>query len=207
MAEAEEASLGIETPLTWDKAIKAFTLMMIAGLGVIISGFSLGDTADELIHWFDEYDDSTDDEGVDKKNGVRDTDGTSSYFDIGYHAGITLYGYITLAAVSVGGYIFAFIFLGFDDQFTCDLQEDVISESTYAAIFPILKDQKDRHSCLHTIQQVFDIEDLNGDGFISRCEDATLQHAFGSSKDYALKFSSAFTRASFNKICYENFSS
>lgn len=119
-----------------------------------------------------------------------------------------MYGYITLAWISMGGYLFAFLFLtiyGFDDNFSCDLQEDVISGATYAAAFPILKAQKDRHSCLHTIQKVFDIEDINGDGFITRCEDATLQRAFGATPEYAFKFSSAFTRASFNKICYENF--
>merc|ERR1712167_258564 len=96
-------------------------------------------------------------------------------------------------------------FLGFDDNFECDLQESVITGATYAAAFPILKAQTDRASCMKTIQQVFDIEDINGDGYITRCEDATLQHAFGSTKEYAFKFSSPFTRASFNKICNENF--
>ena len=46
LAEAAEDSIGVETPLTWDKAIKVFTLCMIAGLGVLISGFSLADVAD-----------------------------------------------------------------------------------------------------------------------------------------------------------------
>lgn len=46
LGEAAEGSIGVETPLTWDKAIKVFTLCMIAGLGVLISGFSLADVAD-----------------------------------------------------------------------------------------------------------------------------------------------------------------
>merc|ERR1711934_1192711 len=108
-------------------------------------------------------------------------------------------------AISIGGYIFSMEFIKFDDNFTCDLQEGVITSATYAAAFPIIEAQTDRASCLKTIQEVFDIEDINKDGFISRCEDATLQHAFGSSKEYAFKFSSPFTRASFNKICEENF--
>ena len=207
LAEAAQDSIGIETPLTWDKAIKAFTLCMIAGLGVIISGFSLGDVADELVQWFNEYDNDTSQEGTDKKSGVRDTEATSDYYDILFHAAITAYGFITLSAVSIGGYIFAFIFIGFEDNFSCDLQDNDVTAATYDAIVPILKAQTDRHSCLHTIQQVFDIEDLDKDGFISRCEDATMQHALGASKDYAYKFSSAYTRASFNKICSGNFSS
>jgi hypothetical protein len=61
-----------------------------------------------------------------------------------------------------------------DDGFACDLQENVVSAATYAGIGPILASQTDRASCLKTIQDVFDIEDLDKDGKISRCEDATL---------------------------------
>lgn len=42
LAEAKEGSLGIETPVRMDLAIKVFTLCMIAGLSVMISGYSLG---------------------------------------------------------------------------------------------------------------------------------------------------------------------
>ena len=122
-----------------------------------------------------------------------------------YHLATVFYGYFVLTAVAIGGYLFAMEFMGFDDTFVCDLEEGAISEATYAAMFPILSAQTDRASCLETIQQVFDVEDLDGNGYISRCEDAKLQRALGATKEYALKFSSPFTRASFNKICYENF--
>lgn len=205
LAEAAAASIGVETPLSMGKAIKAFTLCMIAGLSVLVSGYALGESADELVAFFDDYDDKTKTEGTDKTSGDKDTAGTAAQFDIGYHLGTAVYGYIVLAAISMGGAIFANQFLGFDDTFECDLQEGVITQATYAAAFPILAAQTDRASCLKTIQQVFDIEDINNDGFITRCEDATLQRAFGSTPEYAYKFSSQFDRAAFNKICAENF--
>lgn len=123
-AAAGRIGPGIDTVLAWDKAIKVATLCMIGGISIIISGFSLGDVTDELIAWFDQYDTSTSQEGTDKRNGDRDTAGTSSYYDIGFHAATTLYGFITLSAISAGGLLFAYIWLGIeglDDNFTCDL--------------------------------------------------------------------------------------
>lgn len=121
------------------------------------------------------------------------------------HMVTIVYGHLQLGIIALGGYMFRFAFMSYEDGFTCDLQEGTISQATYAGMFPIISSQTDRASCLETMDQVFDIEDINGDGFITRCEDATLQHAFGSSKEYSFKFSSAFDRASFRKICEENF--
>lgn len=59
LAEAAAASIGVETPLSMGKAIKAFTLCMIAGLSVLVSGYALGESADELVAFFDDYDDKT----------------------------------------------------------------------------------------------------------------------------------------------------
>lgn len=64
-----------------------------------------------------------------------------------------------------------------------------------------------REECLATIDAAFAIQDLNGDGYIDRCEDAILQHLFGSTKEYATKFSGEFTKATYSKICYENYNS
>lgn len=52
-AEAEEGSIGVETPLLYSKAMKVATLCMISGLGVLISGYSIGETSNELVSWFD----------------------------------------------------------------------------------------------------------------------------------------------------------
>jgi len=59
LAEAAAASIGVETPLSMEKAIKAFTLCMIGGLSVVISGYALGESADELVAFFDDYDNDT----------------------------------------------------------------------------------------------------------------------------------------------------
>ena len=42
LAEAAKDSIGVETPLTMNLAIKTFTLLIVAGLTVLISGYSLG---------------------------------------------------------------------------------------------------------------------------------------------------------------------
>lgn len=63
----------------------------------------------------------------------------------------------------------------------------------------------DRADCKEKIGEVFDYFDLNKDGFVTRCEDATFQRAMGESKEFALRFSAPFTRDSFNKICEKKF--
>lgn len=208
LAEAAKDSIGVETPITMNLAIKTFTLLIVAGLTVLISGYSLGNIVKYTLGWFFFYSIRTKSEGCQKDdNKDCDIDGTSFENDVFLHLGQSVYAYIVLSAIAAGGYYFAYQFIGLDDGFACDLQENVVSSATYAGITPILAAQTDRASCLKTIQQVFDIEDLDGDGKISRCEDATLQRAFGATPEYAFKFSSPFTRASFTKICNENFSS
>jgi len=182
---------------------------MVAGLAALISGYALGSIVNPVLSWIWFYQSRrTWIEGVDKDTGKQvGVDGTSFEEDFFNHAVTSIYGFITLSAIATGGYYFAYQYIGLDDGFSCDLQENVVSAATYAGIAPILAAQKDRASCYQTIDQVFDIEDLDNDGTISRCEDATLQHAFGATEDYALKFSSPFTRESFRKICNQNFSS
>jgi len=63
----------------------------------------------------------------------------------------------------------------------------------------------DRANCLEKIGVVFNYIDLNKDGFVTRCEDATWMRALGESKEFALRFSAPFTRDSFNKICEKKF--
>lgn len=72
MAEAKAGHTGLEEPLTWVKAIKAFTLTTLVGVAMIIAGFSLGDIADEAITWVAYYDDDTSKEGDEKTDGTKD---------------------------------------------------------------------------------------------------------------------------------------
>jgi len=108
LAEAAKGSIGLENSFTWEKAIKASALLMVIALADIISGFTLGDIADEVVTWFGEYDNDTKSEGRDKKDGDYDTDGTSAENDVYIHMGTTLYGFIALAAISIGGNWFTY---------------------------------------------------------------------------------------------------
>lgn len=47
--------------------------------------------------------------------------------------------------------------------------------------------------------------DLNKSNMIERCEDAKFQFFMGSTKEYALKFSSAYTRPAVQQICLDDF--
>lgn len=51
------------TAVTPVMAMKAFTLIMVMAFGTWISAYVLGQTADELIGWFDQYADDTKKEG------------------------------------------------------------------------------------------------------------------------------------------------
>lgn len=59
LSEIDANKNGLETPLQWDKAIKSVTLCLLIGLMTLISAYSLGITADNLIGYFDEYDNDT----------------------------------------------------------------------------------------------------------------------------------------------------
>lgn len=78
LADAAEASLGLENALTWGKAIKISTLCFIVSLGNLITGYALGDVADNIIEWFANYEnDKETQEGTQKTNSNNvDPDGT-----------------------------------------------------------------------------------------------------------------------------------
>lgn len=119
MGVKNEGSGGV--PVDDAQALKLFVLCMIAGGMSIIGGFSLGDTADELIGWFDEYADDTQNEGSEKRSPFsRDMDGTSAIYDVIYHSFTLAWGFIVFSNIVVGGFIFAFIFMWFEDPTDCD---------------------------------------------------------------------------------------
>lgn len=135
LAEAEAGSFKIETPLDWDKSIKVYTLLMLTGLTTLISGYALGEVAEELISYFAEYDDNEKNEGDEKTDSSNvDPTGTAIQEDFTFHTVTAVYGWLVLAAISLGGQIFSMNFLTFDDGFTCDLQEGKYTmENTYNA--------------------------------------------------------------------------
>merc|ERR1719329_312199 len=138
----------------------------------MITAHSFGETAYELISFFDYYDDDINSEADEKTDSsVRDADGTSAQQDILYHLLTVAYGYLVFSSISYGGYIFFSSFINLEDGFTCDLQKDSISQATYAGAFPIIVSFTNREECKAGIGEVFSYFDINKDGFIDRCED------------------------------------
>lgn len=114
-----------------------------------------------------------------------------------------IYGMFFLGIMSISSYIFAWTWIDIKDggaNFECEF-EDV----DYSAFFNIVSDVRDRESCLERIDAAFDIMDLNGDNYIDRCEDATLQKIYGSSAEYSIKFSQAYTREATRNGCITTF--
>merc|ERR1719498_1340875 len=86
----------IEGALLWDRyetmkqagqtvtivqGYKYLALGCVIGVGAWISGLSLGDSAQELLGFFDNYASKTDDEASDKTTGTVDVDGTAIEYD------------------------------------------------------------------------------------------------------------------------------
>lgn len=114
------------------------------------------------------------------------------------------YSYWVLSAISYGGYIFMMSYIGFDDEFDCEFA-DGIDQSNYSAIFPIVLSMGNYEGCMNNIDAVFKLLDVNNDGFITRCEDAQFQYVMGDSREFALKFSAAFTPGGLSKVCRDTF--
>merc|ERR1711975_147145 len=91
---------------------KYLALGCVIGIGAWISGLSLGDSAQELLGFFDNYDSKTKSEAQDKEDGDYDTDGTAIEYDLGFHFITLLFSYLTISAIAIGAYVFGFIYLG-----------------------------------------------------------------------------------------------
>jgi len=200
LAEAAEGHTGLEEPMSWWLTMKTMTLTTLIGIMMMVGGYCMGDVVDEIVDWFNNYEDKTDDEGT--NNGTRDPDGTATTEDLIYHAVIGIYSMFVFDSMAFGSYIFGFEFLNLsEDNLECDLESaDLTIYNDAFAIGDLIVDKK---SCLENIQKIFDIMDLNNDNILSRCEDATFQYAAGSTPEYAKKFSSIYTRAAANAICNE----
>merc|ERR1712167_111043 len=97
--------------ITIVQGYKYLALGCVIGIGAWISGLSLGDSADELLKFFDEYQDQTKQEASDT-DGNKDPDGTAIQYDLGFHFVTLLFSYLTISAIAIGGYVFGFVYLG-----------------------------------------------------------------------------------------------
>lgn len=125
----------IEGALLWDRYVsmevagatmsivdgyKYLALGMVVGMGAWISGLALGDSANKLIGFFDEYADDTDREAqyttIDVNGDVSqplfDVDGTAIQEDMFYHFITLLFSYATISTIAIGAYVFGYLYLG-----------------------------------------------------------------------------------------------
>merc|ERR1712167_492531 len=97
--------------ITIVQGYKYLALGMVIGIGAWISGLALGDSAAELLGFFDNYDSKTKTEATDKDGNV-DPDGTAIQYDLAFHFVTLLFSYLTISAIAIGAYVFGFIYLG-----------------------------------------------------------------------------------------------
>lgn len=105
----------------------------------------------------------------------------------------TFYSYIVYLAIAMGGYWFMGKFSPLDGPLlVCDFT--VATPADYSAAGPLLSTITDYDSCMAVIKQAWEIEDLDNNGLVTRCEDANFQvHFGGSTEAYATKFSGQYT--------------
>ena len=176
-------------------------------MAAMISGVSMGEAVVKMVAWFDQETDNIKSEAlVDNSNSSteRVDNGVSFSYDLIYHLIAVFYGTFVLSAISLGGFIFMMIYSPLDDDFDCEF-EDGIDFNSYAGAFPFITSMTGYDDCMTKIDQVFPFFDDNKDGFISRCEDAQFQFVMGETREFAIKFSSSFTKESFRKICEKRF--
>lgn len=201
MAVYKDGTMG--TAVTPVMAMKAFTLIMVMAFSTWISAYTLGETADELIGWFDQYADNTKTEGRDKEDGDYDKDGTAIYYDLLYHSITAGYAYVVLTVIMLGGGWFFNSFPLFKANLgdTCDLSK--VSSSTYSSIknlIPTLRDMS-YADCQSAVANSFNTIDLNKDGVVTQCEDAKFLVGIGNSDEYAQTYPGSYSLSDVKSMC------
>ena len=111
-------------------AMKIVTIELVVGIMALVGGCSLGDVANKVITFFDEYANDTKTEGTAKTTGTADPNGTSAHYDLLYHYAILIASYVTFTVIALGGFWFASEYISFNDDIKCDF--NAISESAKA---------------------------------------------------------------------------
>merc|ERR1719362_2121137 len=109
-----EAMETVGKTVTIVEGYKYLALGCVIGVGAWISGLALGDSAEKLLGFFDNYDDYTNDEATDS-SGNRDADGTAIVYDLAFHFVTLLFSYTTISAIAIGAYAFGYTYLGQGD--------------------------------------------------------------------------------------------
>jgi hypothetical protein len=163
------STVGFETPFMWTHAIKANAILMLLGTIMVIGGFSLGDVANEMINWVNEYEDEDNQKAYDSSDSGY---ATAHQQDILLHMVTATSGYLLFLNITIGAYIWSWSFLSIRDagaDFECE-----IKPQDYSALPGVVSQITSKETCLEQIDALFDIADLNGDNYIDRCEDANF---------------------------------
>merc|ERR1719440_247663 len=105
--------------LTWSLAISIVGYVEGALLwqryeAMEAAGLTVGDSAEKLLGFFDDYADDTKTEASDKDSKF-DPDGTAIEYDLGFHFVTLLFSYMTISTIAVGAYVFGYMYLGQGD--------------------------------------------------------------------------------------------
>jgi len=205
MIEAREVAVKEEglggTPFDAIEAMKFFVLEMIVGLGAVIGGYCLGDVADKLITWFDEFSDNTDDEGRAYNASDLDPAGTAARFDVIFHYVTHFMGLAVFTTITLGAYIFGAEFLVYKDELDCST--NVIPEDVMEEIGELFfgKVTQGIENCYENIHDLMGLLDHNKNGFVDRCEDYQLLKFLGNTEEYSMKYSRTFPTPAWATRC------
>merc|ERR1719313_319374 len=111
--ERYEAMETVGQTVTIVDGYKYLALGCVIGVGAWISGLALGDSAEKLLNFFNEYEDKTNDEASNGSN--TDAAGTGILYDLSFHFVTLLFSYTTISAIAIGAYAFGYTYLGQGD--------------------------------------------------------------------------------------------
>lgn len=189
---------------TMTEGIKFFTLLMIQAVTVWVAAASLGGNVDELVGFFDKYDDEVDKTTTDKTTGDLENYGVSLVHDLIYHGVTTVYAWTVYTFIMMAGYYFTYYFAKFHPvSETCDV--DGYETSKYSSINASLASIPNGSlaECKAVMATIFEALDLNNDKMLDRCEDAKfLMFANNGDKEYATNFAGEATLPSLQAFCH-----
>ena len=96
--------------ITIVQGYKYLSLGCIIGVGAWISGLALGESAHELLGFFDNYSSKTKSEATDN-DGYTDPDGTAIIYDLIFHFVTTIFSYCTISLIVIGAYVFGMTYI------------------------------------------------------------------------------------------------
>ena len=109
--ERYEAMETVGQTVTIVEGYKYLALGCVIGVGAWISGLDLGDSAEKLLGFFDEYDDQT----PNPSGGNESDRNTATIYDLAFHFVTLLFSYTTISAIAIGAFAFGYTYLGQGD--------------------------------------------------------------------------------------------